>query len=233
MAPHLQHSGVSGDPEIPESPSRGPQIGCTLSNKKTRADRLADQTIAAHAAAPVRESSGEAEPTVSFTVTLPVPCRILVAEDTFAEVPVSEMTDAHAQHAFMYGVGRFTRDGTTKTDEVDENGKPIKVDGKTVTRDATSAERKELAEAKWSRLVEGKLRERTVADPVVGAARLFTIKALRGRGVANKAIPKLPGLPEMEKALAAYPGLWMKVHALARAHVETMREMEKGLTLDE
>ena len=201
-------------------------------SKKSRAEKLADATIAAHAPAEVRPTTDSERPGVTFNVTLPAVIEVPMGESTF-RITTDGLTQHAVEHMLDYGIGRFARDGTTRIAVTDAEGNPVKKDGKIEMRDATDAERIALAEAKLLRLLEGKLRERTAtADPLTGAARLFTIKALRARGVVPKAIPKLGDRATMEAVLAAYPGLWAKVLALAENHVKVMAEAEAGLSLD-
>lgn len=122
------------------------------------------------------------------------------------------LNPAAAKHLFLYGVSRFAKDGCTPDDEVTE--------GET-KRPATDAERKaqalELTTEKFARLFSGTLRQRVggTADPVLAELRTIVVKALVKRGVARKAIPKLPDRKSIEAACAAHDGLFAKALALA------------------
>lgn len=164
---------------------------------------------------PSKNQTQKAEPSVTLRVQLPSNLAIQVAEGHEVQIDLAALSqNAEAlRHVLLYGIGRFTRDGTTKVKE----GKEL--------RDATPQERKDLAEAKWARLFEGRLRERvSSADPVLSEMRTLTLRYLVKAGTKAKDIGKLPDRDAVRKALAAHAGVYEKVVKRATALAEMKSE---------
>lgn len=162
-------------------------------------------------AAPVTPANPTAEPSVTLRVQIDTNLTIPVGDGETVKIDVTKLRDnpEALKHVVLYGIGRFTRDGTTKIREGE--GKDAKL------RDATPKERKDLSEAKWTRLFEGRMRERSVgsSDPVLHEARTLAVRFLVKSGVAKKDVPKLGDRDAIKAALAAHAGIFDKIMARA------------------
>lgn len=197
-------------------------------NKKQEATMNIEQTLNPFAVT---------EETVTLTATIPRHAKV----DLLKALGVSVTRDLATlidhpnalKHILAYGVGRFNRDGASPEEWLSIDGTefadgPVNVGADGVThpeplnRKATDAERGaeaiRLSDEKWTRLLAGTLRERiggTSVDPLVAECRTLTVIALVKRGVARKAIPKLPALEDMRRELARFEGLFDRIHARA------------------
>jgi len=187
------------------------------------------------------QAAPEAEPTVTLTVTLPRNYSVMLLKESGASVvrDLAALTPDAFRHLVAYGIGRFNRDGatpdewtecgadedgaapaTTQTIEDGAGGATLRV--LTYRRKATLADRAaeavKLSDDKWTRLLAGTLRSHVggTADPVLAETRTIVVRALVKRGVARKAIPRLPDHAAIVAACAAFPGLAEKAQALAK-----------------
>jgi len=159
------------------------------------------------------------EPSVTLRVQLPSDMSVTLGDKQYA-IDIKKLAEnpEALRHVVEYGIGRFTRDGTTKLTVGEGDAK--------VTRDATPEERVTLASEKWDRLFTGRLRERVAGsgDPVLAELRTLAVRFLVKAGTSRKAIPKLPDRDAVKAALKAHSGVYGKLVKRAEAIAELKAE---------
>jgi len=164
-------------------------------------------------------TTAAAEPSTTVRVQLPATMTVTLGDKAFP-IDVKKLTENPdaLRHVVEYGIGRFTRDGTTKVAEGEGKARTL--------RDATPDERVTLASEKWERLFTGRLRERVAGsgDPVLAELRTLAVRFLVKAGTSRKDIPKLPDRDAVKAALKAHAGVYGKLEKRAAAIAELKAE---------